>query len=102
MKKEFFIDYEGKTMKRILEEKGLGECWSFCNTDTHEIVEAPDVEWLNNIIFELQEVQRLNKSLIIKLLEEYFEERKKGIINEWRQLAARELNLYPEEYMKEI
>jgi hypothetical protein len=99
---KFFIDYRGKTMKRILEDRGLGEYWSFVNTDTHEIVEAPDVNWLFNIIFELTEIQRLPKNLIVSLLEEYFIERKKDIINEWRQLAARYLDLYPEEYNKLI
>jgi len=95
---KFFIDYRGKTMKHILEDRGLGDYWSFVNTDTHEIVEAPDVNWLFNIIFELIEIQRLDKKLIISLLEEYFIERKKCIINEWRQLAARYLDLFPEEY----
>ena len=95
---KFFIDYEGKTMKHILEDRGLWECWSYCNTDTHEIIEAPDVNWLFNIIFELNDVQCLDKKLIVSLLEEYFIERKKGIIDEWRQLAARYLDLFPEEY----
>ncbi len=97
---KFFIDYDGKTMKHILEDRGFEDCWSFVNTDTHEVVEAPDVNWLFNIIFELDQIQHLDKKLIISLLEEYFVERKKGIINEWRQLAARYLNLYPEEYNK--
>lgn len=95
---KFFIDYRGKTMKYILEDRGLGDYWSFANTDTHEIVEAPDVNWLFNIIFELTEIQNLPNNLIVSLLEEYFIERKKDIINEWRQLAARYLDLFPEEY----
>ena len=95
---KFFIDYRGVTMKNILEDRGLDDCWSYCNTDTHEIVEAPDTNWLSHIIFELYEVQGLDKKLIISLLEEYFIERKKGIIDEWRQLAARYLDLFPEEY----
>ena len=69
---KFFIDYSGVTMKNLLEDKGLGDCWSYCNTDTHEIVEAPDTNWLSNIIFELYEIQGLDKKLIISLLEEYF------------------------------
>lgn len=95
---KFFIDYSGVTMKNILESRGLDDCWSYCNTDTHEIVEAPDNNWLSNIIFELYEIQGLDKKLIISLLEEYFIERKKDIIGEWRQLAARYLDLFPEEY----
>lgn len=47
----FFIDYRGVTMKNILESRGLEDCWSYCNTDTHEIVEALDTNWLSNIIF---------------------------------------------------
>lgn len=96
---KFFIDYEGKTMKHILEDRGFEDKWSFCNTDTHELVEAPDVNWLFNIIFELKDVQLLDDKLIVSLLEEYFIERQKGIINEWRQLAARYLDLFPEDYM---
>lgn len=69
---KFFIDYDGKTMKRILEDRGFEDYWSFCNTDTHEIIEAPDVNWLFNIIFELNDIQRLDKKLIISLLEEYY------------------------------
>ena len=95
---KFFIDYTGVTMKNILEDRGLDDCWSYCNTDTHEIVEAPDTNWLSNIIFELYEIQGFDKKFIISLLEEYFIERKKGIINEWRELAARYLDLFPEEY----
>ena len=95
---KFFIDYSGITMKNILESRGLEDCWSYCNTDTHEIVEAPDNNWLSNIIFELYEIQGFDKKFIISLLEEYFIERKKGIINEWRQLAARYLDLFPKEY----
>lgn len=95
---KFFIDYSGITMKDLLEYRGLGDCWSYCNTDTHEIVEAPDTNWLSNIIFELYEIQGFDKKFIISLLEKYFIERKKGIINEWRQLAARYLDLFPEEY----
>ena len=95
---KFFIDYSGITMKNLLEDRGLGDCWSYCNTDTHEIVEAPDTNWLCNIIFELYEIQGFDKKFIISLLEEYFIERKKGIIGEWRQLAARYLDLFPEEY----
>jgi len=97
---KFFIDYDGVTMKEILQSKGLGDYWSYCGTDTHEIVEAPDTDWLQHIIFELYEIQNFSKEEIIHLLEEYFIERKKGIINEWRQLAARELDLFPEEYNK--
>lgn len=99
---KFFIDYDGKTMKQILEERGYGDCWSYCSTDTHEIVEAPDADWLHHIIFELKEIQNMDNKLIISLLEEYFEERKKGIINEWRKLAARYMDIYPEEYNKFI
>lgn len=95
---KFFIDYSGVTMKNILESRGLDDCWSYCNTDTHEIVEAPDNNWLSNIIFELYEIQGFDKKFIISLLEEYFIERKKGIIGEWEQLAARYLDLFPEEY----
>lgn len=95
---KFFIDYTGVTMKNLLESIGLDDCWSFCNTDTHEIVEAPDNNWIFNIIFELYEIQGFDKKFIISLLEKYFIERKKGIINEWRQLAARYLDLFPEEY----
>ena len=95
---KFFIDYSGITMKNLLEDRGLGDCWSYCNTDTHEIVEAPDTNWLCHIIFELYEIQGFDKKFIISLLEEYFIERKKGIIGEWRQLAARYLDLFPEEY----
>ena len=97
---KFFIDYSGITMKNILESRGLDDCWSYCNNDTHEIVEAPDTNWLSNIIFELYEIQGFDKKFIISLLEEYFIERKKGIIGEWRQLAARYLDLFPEEYKK--
>lgn len=93
---KFFIDYSGVTMKNLLEDRGLGDCWSYCNTDTHEIVEAPDDNWLSNIIFELYEIHGFDKKFIISLLEEYFIERKKGIIGEWRQLAARYLDLFPE------
>ena len=53
---KFFIDYSGVTMKNLLEDRGLDDCWSYCNTDTHEIVEAPDTNWLCNIIFELYEI----------------------------------------------
>lgn len=99
---KFFIDYDGKTMKQILESRGLGEYWSYVNTDTHEVIEAPDTNWLFNIIFELTEIQKLDKKLVISLLEEYFEERKKGIIDEWRLLAARYLDMFPDEYKKYI
>lgn len=95
---KFFIYYSGVTMKNLLEERGLGDCLLYCNTDTHEIVEAPDNNWLSNIIFELYEIQGFDKKFIISLLEEYFIERKKGIIGEWRQLAARYLDLFHEEY----
>lgn len=99
---KFFIDYKGKTMKNILESRALGEYWSYVNTDTHEIIEAPDVNWLYNIIYELSRVQDFDNKQVISLLEEYFKERQKGIIDEWRLLAARYLDLFPEEYQKYI
>lgn len=95
---KFFIGYDGTTMKEILESKGLCDNWSYFNTDTRDIVEAADVPWLFNIIWELREVQQFDNKFIIKLLEEYFVNRKKGIIDEWRLLAARYLDLFPEEY----
>ena len=98
-KEKFYIDYEGKTMKYILADRGLIHYWSYCNTDTREIVEAPDVNWLYNVIFELKEIQGLPNNIIISLLEEYFIERKKVIIDEWRKLASRYLDIYPDEYI---
>ena len=97
-KEKFFIDYDGKSMKLILTEHNLSDYWGYSNIDSHEVVEAPDSNWLFNIIYELYEIQGLDKKTIINLLEEYFVERNKTIINEWRQISARYLDLYPEEY----
>lgn len=89
MKKDLW--YKGITMKEILESKGYYN-WSYSNTDTSEIFEAPDANWLKNIIFELKDIQKFSDKEIKSLLEEYFEERKKYIVDEWRELSEIYLN----------